>query len=176
MKILLGLLLFVCSYSATVVVNDINFNQEYSLLTNYGRFIPAGTSLYLRMHIIEKDKMSVSLKTFTSFSTNYFYIRVSFFNVKPTDSEVVNGNWGTKLPYDGDIYVDGIYSTYSFPFDTPENSNYLGVHVYVYQNLEFLNLTVISVTAFMWYLIVIGVFVFIAAVVGGIFGYRKYRH
>ena len=174
MKILILVSLFLSILSATVpVVNDITFNTNYPV-TSGGYYIPAGSSIYLRMEIIKDDQMEVCLTTYDYF-LSYFKVYVSLFPKRPTDSDIVYYSYGTELSYDGTTVVNDYYTQYNYPFETDENSKYLGIYIHIYNSLNYLDVMVISVTGLIWAAIVGGAVLFIALVVGGIFGYRKYR-
>ena len=176
MKIFIFVCLFLSTLcSTTPLINDIEFNTKYPVYYGGIRLIPRDTDIYLRMKILENDKMQVSLETYTNYF-NYFGVRVSCFQDYPYDDQIVlNKYYGQEISYEETEILDGGISTYVYPFDTPENSKYLGVHIHIYNDLGYLDITVISVTGLIWLMIVGGVVVFIALVIGGIFGIRKYR-
>jgi len=173
MKILILLSLFLSTFVGSYIINDIIFNENYPV-TQHGSFIWAPATIYLRMPILKDDKMEVCLTTHTGYYS-YFKVYVSFFPRKPVDYEIVSYKYDSDLSYDGTTVVDDYYTTYNYPFDTPSDSSYLGIRIDVLTSLDYLDVMVISAAGLVWAFIVGGVVLFIALVVGGIFGYRKYR-
>ena len=178
MKIFIFLCLFLSILCSTTyqVITNIEFNTKYPVVQyDYTRVIDAGTDIFLRMKILENDQMEVSLQTY-SYYISTFGVSVSFFDEYPSNAEIVLGKYyGKEISHEETEIIEGGISTYAYPFDTPEDKKYLGIHIHVYNDLGYLDLTVISVTGLIWLMIVGGVVVFIAIVLGGIFGYRKYR-
>jgi len=147
MKIFIFLCLFLSTLciSTFKIINNIAFNTKYPVYQYEGsRFISAGTDIYLRMKILGNDKMQISLETY-SYYIHTFGVSVSFFDYYPSDDEIILSKYyGKEIAYEETEIIDGGISTYAYPFDTPEDKKYLGIHINVYNTLGYLDLTVIE--------------------------------
>ena len=145
MKISIFLCLFLSTLCSTThaYIRNIEFNMKYPV-AYYGGTISAGTDIYLRMKILENDKMQVSIETYSNY-IHTFAVSFSFFDEYPSDYDIMQDKYyGNEIAYEETEIIEGGISTYAYPFDTPEDKKYLGIRIRVYNILDYLDLTVIK--------------------------------
>ena len=145
MKIAYLIVLISYALCSTDRVFDISFNTEYTVdIRQFDEgYIPGGHSYYFRMPSITEDELKIQLKVYHNADAS-FKVDVCGYKFKPTDTQVINGNQYCGSALEHTKSTGSTYDEYIYPFETDANVEYLAIHVFNYNALDFLSVYIYS--------------------------------
>ena len=150
MKISYLILFLGCILSSTdYKFYDITFNKEYIVDITQWRegYLPGNFNYYFRLQAIPSDDLQIQLTVLINAVID-FQVDICGFYDCPSDDSALSGYGGSCAnSLQGVITDDGYkYKTYSYPFSTTENVNYLTIHMQNKLALHYLSVYVYSKT------------------------------